>query len=494
MSEDGQSGSSRDPRVRMVDGTPLSGERLQELVDQARAEAWEVLSPRTAAPAAPPPGVNRYEAAMDALLDRAHLAGSHEVPALIGEHAAALGASGAVIYLADLQQSTLVPFLSPGTAIAPTALPVDTTLAGRVFQRLKVLDQPLPGDAGGRRVWLPLLDGTERLGALSVDLPSSAFAVSGHDLAQHRAQHRAEHTGRHEDLAREQLHTGALGRRLRRLAAVAAELVVTKTLYGDTIVRLRRQAPLGLAAELQWSQLPPLTFASRQVVIAAALEPAYDVAGDAVDYAVDDGWARFAIFDGMGHGLQSAHLSVLAVAAYRNARRAGRSLIDTAHAIDDAVHDFSPGVAYCSGLLAELDTTTGRLSWVNAGHPEPLVLRAGKLATSLHLDPGHPFGLGLTSDAEPGYTTGTITLQPDDRVVLYTDGVTDARCLDGNPFGLDRLVDLLTRTDDPHLPPPETMRRVVRALLEHQQDHLVDDATLLAVDWPRNEPDDFVPR
>ena len=64
---------------------------------------------------------------------------------------------------------------------------------------------------------------------------------------------------------------------------------MTKTLYGDTIVRLRRRAEMGLAAEMQWSLLPPLTFACPQLSVAGVLEPAYEVAGDTFDYAVDLG-------------------------------------------------------------------------------------------------------------------------------------------------------------------------------------------------------------
>lgn len=487
---DGGSGTNGgEGAVRMIDGTRLVGEQLQDLITQARAEAWEVLSTGDRLTlSSPPEGVNEFEDAIDVTLDEAHLAAAHDLPDLFSRHAAVLGASSAVVYLADLQQSVLVPFLGPGVPAdaAPTVLAMDATLAGVAFQRLKVLTQSTGGSASGvqppgsqsagLRVWLPLLDGTDRLGVLGVELPAASPGYPDEDVD-------------------EQARSGALGRRLRRLAALAAELVMTKTLYGDTIVRLRRQAPLGLAAELQWSQLPPLTFACHDLVIAAALEPAYDVAGDAVDYAVDDGWARFAIFDGMGHGLQSAHLSVLAVAAYRNARRAGCTLAETARAVDDAVHDFAPGETFCSGLLVELNTDTGQLAWVNAGHPEPLVLRAGRLAATLTVDPSQPFGMRLEAKGEredQGYPIGTGKLQPGDRLVLYTDGVTDAHCPDGNRFGLDRLVDLLTRTDDPRLPPPETMRRVVRALLEHQQDRLPDDATLLAVDWRRPDQDDVL--
>ena len=74
---------------------------------------------------------------------------------------------------------------------------------------------------------------------------------------------------------------GATASRSDRVTVVA-ELVMSKTQYGDTVVRLRRQAEMGLAAELQWSLLPPLTFACAEVTVAAALEPAYEVAGDTV--------------------------------------------------------------------------------------------------------------------------------------------------------------------------------------------------------------------
>jgi serine phosphatase RsbU (regulator of sigma subunit) len=68
-------------------------------------------------------------------------------------------------------------------------------------------------------------------------------------------------------------------------------------------------------------------------------------------------------------------------------------------------------------------------------------------------------------------------------VLLYTDGVTEARSPEGEFFGEQRLADLLTRNLAAGLPVPETMRRAVRALLEHQQGQLTDDATLLLVEW-----------
>ncbi len=277
------------------------------------------------------------------------------------------------------------------------------------------------------------------------------------------------------------------------LPGSTAELIATKTRYGDTIVRTQRTAAMGLAAEIQWSLLPPLTFASDQVVVAAALEPAYAVAGDSIDYAVDAQRARFAVFDAMGHGLQSAQLAALAVAAYRNARRSGRSLADTAAGIDQAVVDSFGGDAFATALLAELDTTSGRLQWINAGHPEPLLIRHGRLVKTLHAPPALPFGLALAPTGADSFSMASESLEPGDQVVFYTDGVIEARSPDGDFYGIDRLVDLIGRHAAGELPLPETMRRVVRSLLEHQQGQLSDDATLLLAEWHGNHHERLLP-
>lgn len=411
--------------------------------------------------------MNAGERGVDALLRDAHFAAPHELPDLLDRHAATLGVTDAVAYLADLQQNVLVPFLRPGGPGRDEhvdVLGVESTLAGRSFQQLDVFTSDAAG--GGARVWLPLLNGTERLGVLAVTVADP------------------------EALERDD---GVLGARLRCFASLAAELIMTKTLYGDTVVRLRRRAEMDVGAEMQWSLLPPLTFASQHVTIAAALEPAYEIAGDSVDYAVDAGCARFAAFDGMGHGVQSAQLVTLAVSAYRNARRSGRSLADTADAVETAVSAVFGGDSFTTAVLAELNTDTGMLRWVNAGHPQPLLLRAGRLVKPLHVEPRLPFGLGRAfSGPRAELAVGTEQLEPGDRVLLYTDGVTEARSPEGEFFGVQRLTDLLARNLAGGLPAPETMRRVVRALLEHQQDELDDDATMLLAEWHSGDAQDLL--
>jgi serine phosphatase RsbU (regulator of sigma subunit) len=392
---------------------------------------------------------------VDALLRESHLTAPHEVAALLARHAAALGVTNAVAYLVDLQQTVLTPLVGPagpGLDHQLDPLGVDSTLAGRCFQYLEVLSQD--ANSGGVQVWLPLLDGAERLGVLGVIVPPA--------------------------VALDDAMTG----RLRRFASLAAEVVVSKTLYGDTLVRTRRRRQLGVAAEMQWALLPPLTFACKKVTIAAALEPAYDVAGDSVDYAVDAGVARFAVFDGMGHGLHSAQLAALAVAAYRNARRSGRGLTETVLAIDDAIGVAAVPGAFVTAVVAELDTDTGVLTWVNVGHPEPVLLRGRQPVKSLRAAPTLPFGISRAlGRAGPRVTVGTERLERGDRVLLYTDGVTEIRSPEGEFYGEQRLTDLLAANLAAGLPTPETMRRLIRALLEHQQGQLKDDATMLLVEW-----------
>ena len=76
---------------------------------------------------------------------------------------------------------------------------------------------------------------------------------------------------------------------------------MTKTQYGDTIVRMRRTTRMGLAAEIQWSLLPPITFANETVTVAGGWSlPTRSPA--TLDYAVDADVARFAVFDGWGTG------------------------------------------------------------------------------------------------------------------------------------------------------------------------------------------------
>ena len=385
------------------------------------------------------------ERAVAELMSAAHQSRPDQLPALVAAAAAQLGATGALVHLVDYPQTHLVPVGDGGQAGAP--LLIDATLGGWAFTRSEIHQQVLEDS---HRMWVPLLDGVERLGVLSLDFPHHAGPALGRE---------------------------PMAGRVRMFTSVVAEMVMTKSLAGDTLPQVARREEMALAAEMQWQALAPLTFACDEVVITGMLEPCYRVGGDTFDYAVDARTARFAIFDAMGHGVGASMISTLALAAYRNARRRGLDLPATCASIDAAIGHNVGVEAYATGIIAELDLAGGVLSLVRAGHPDPLILRGTKvIARSYPLS--LPFGFGIHDPQ-----VATEALQPGDRVLLYTDGVTEARNTAGEFFGLHGLVDTVIRETATGAPPPEVMRRLTHAVLAHQQRDLDDDATQLLVEW-----------
>ena len=387
------------------------------------------------------------------LLSAARLSVPDRVASLLADRGKALGADDVVVYLADQEQYVLVPV--PTTSDGDRQpLNIDATLAGRCFRHVELQEAQ-----GGREVWVPLLDGLERLGV--VQLKFSDLTVRVDD---------------------ELLHA---------FAAMVAEMVLVKDAYGDLFTLVRRRETMSLAGEIAWNLMPPLTFGTERVVVSCVLAPAYDVGGDSFDYAVDDTTARLAIFDAMGHGLQAGLLATVAVAAYRHARRTGRSLVETVLAIDAAIADTFAEEQFVTAVLAELDLATGRLKWHCAGHPAPLLLRGIRVVQSLPGQPGLPLGLGTVLGADP--MIQEYSLEPGDRLLFYTDGVTEARDSDGDLFGTERLADLVTRATAAGHPAPETMRRLMHAILDHQNGVLQDDATTMFVEWKAGTEERITP-
>jgi hypothetical protein len=340
-----------------------------------------------------------------------------------------------VVYLADFARETLLP-LSAGVA----AEPVENTAAGRTF----TTGEPSQVQRKGHvRVWVPVTEQTARIGVLAVSLAEAdAEAV-----------------------------------RQAQLLGVFSGLVVAAMMRVSDIPHRRRQGRrMSLAASMQWDMLPPWTVRVPGALAAGILEPAYDVAGDTFDYAVDGGLIHFAIFDGMGHGIATTSLTNLTLGAYRHARRAGASLAQIHAVIDSALASRYDDMSFATGIIGTLEVGSGHLEWTCAGHPPPLLLR-GRVS-EVETTPTVPFGLGAGT---PGLHA--LDLKPDDVVLFYTDGVTEAHNVNHELFGLDRLTLLLAREAAAEQEVEELLRRMVRAILDHQDGDLRDDATMLMLRW-----------
>ena len=386
----------------------------------------------------------RWFDAISMILERSHLWTPDDLPRSVDTALAPLGLR-AVIWLADYEQVMLRALTDPGRD-TPEPLPIDGSLPGRAFAR--VASTPA-GDGGARRWWVPMVDGTDRLGVIEFVPP---------------------------------VGTGSDDRQFVRLCEVVAGLIghmiggVTER--GDLVKAVRRSRPMSPASELLWRLLPPLTAGTDRVAVSAVLEPCYEVGGDGFDYTLDGTTAQLLVLDAVGHGLPAGLACAVTLAAVRAARLDGAGLYQQARAADAALLEQFPDSRFATAVLADLDLATGRLRYINAGHPAPLLLRGGRLVRELSAGRRMPLGLD-----DAAVEVAEEMLEPEDRLLFYTDGVTEARAVDGDRFGLNRLVGLVRQHEAAGLPAPETLRRLSHAVLDHQSGPPADDATLMLVQW-----------
>ena len=381
------------------------------------------------------------EKLLGSLLDRSHTMPPQLIAPLIAQEIAMIGGRDVTVLLQDYDQMTLVPLPGEGLVVGP-AQPIDDSLAGLAFQTDEIVERPW-GDVV--RLYSPLLDGTDRVGVLVFTL-----------------DHLDEH-----------------GRRLaRRLAGLVADMLVTKNMYTDLFFRARRRRPMTLSAEMQWQLLPPLMMTTPQVAVGGALEPAYDVAGDSFDYALNGDVLHLCMIDAMGHGLDAAVMATLAIGAYRHARRIDVELADLYAAMDSAVADQFDPDRFATAQMARLDVSSGRLQWVNAGHPPPLLIRDGRIVGQLDSPTTLPVGFG---GATPIVTQ--VLLQRGDRVLFFTDGLIEEHTKGGAEFGESRMMEVVERVEADRVPVQESVRRISRILMLERGGATTDDSTLLMIEW-----------
>lgn len=381
---------------------------------------------------------------VSAALRRARQSGPATVPEILAAAAAEVGATDLVVYLVDFGQTTLEPLPDRSVhADVSVSEELTSTMAGRAFTDDRVVTAQRDD---GVRVWVPVLEGSDRTGVVAMTIPQEDDDV---------------------------LHA------LEELGLLAGYLIAAQARCTDVYNLYRRRRSMSVAASMQWDLLPPLLLKTAAIAVAGLVEPAYDVGGDCFDYADNGPAFDVAIMDAMGHGLHSAVLANLAMGAYRHGRREGRSLVSMHETLATTLAEQYADASFVTGILARLDITTGELAWTNAGHPSPLLIRGGQVIGDL--DDGRrtpPWGLSVGSP-EPG----SARLEPGDGVLFYTDGVIEARTATGEQFGVERLRDLAQHHASDLLRPEEIVRRLVLDVVEHQHHDLRDDATVVLVRW-----------
>ncbi|MFF4966146.1 PP2C family protein-serine/threonine phosphatase [Streptomyces sp. NPDC001037] len=381
------------------------------------------------------------EALLGMILDSAHELPPHLIGPLVADLVERLGGRRPQVLLQDYGQLLLVPL--PGECLAGGEPQViDDSEAGRGFLDAVPVEVP---QEDGVRIHLPLLDGGDQVGVMAVTLDS----IDAHDR-----------------------------RLLLRISGLVADLLVTKHGYSDLFFDVRRGEAMSVAAEIQWSLLPPLAMIMPRVAVAGILEPAYDVGGDSFDYALNHDVLHVAMIDAMGHGLDAATMATVAIGAYRHARRAGIGLPEIYAFMDRAVaRQFGPE-HFVTAQMMQLDTTTGRVQWVNAGHPPPILVRDHRVARRLAAPTTLPVGLG---GSEPRISE--LGLVPGDRVLCFTDGVVEEHRSGGEEFGEDQLIDCVNHLERTGRGIRAVTRSLSHTLKQARGGQTSDDATLLMVEW-----------
>ncbi|MCQ4045389.1 PP2C family protein-serine/threonine phosphatase [Streptantibioticus rubrisoli] len=375
------------------------------------------------------------------LLDRAHELPPQLIAPLIAEEVGKIGGRDVSVLLQDYEQLTLVPL--PGRRlVAGEPEPIDDSHAGRAFLGAAVVEVP---QADGVRMYLPLLDGSDQVGVL-------ALTVDTLDDDDRRL--------------------------LRRLTRLVADLLVTKGSYTDQFLQARRCGEMSVAAEIQWSLLPPLRLSVPQVEVAGILEPAYKVAGDSFDYALNDDVLHVAVIDAMGHGLGAAVMATAAIGAYRHSRRADVGLSEIYAFMDQVIAEQFGPEHFVTAQMMRLNTATGHLQWVNAGHPAPLLIRNHDVIRVLESRTTLPVGFG---GEEPRVSEQM--LQPGDRVLCFTDGLIEEHEVGGEQFGLEQLVDVVMRVGRAETGVRAMVRTLSHMLKQERGGITSDDATVFLIEW-----------
>ena len=320
-----------------------------------------------------------------------------------------------------------------------------TTTAGRAFARA----EPIESDEPDPHRWIPLVDGTERLGVLR-------FAFAGPLTDENRRDADA-------------------------LAALAGELLVGKREHTDRYALRRRRRDLNLAAEMQWQQLPPLESSMPSAEVAGFVEPAYGVGGDGFDYSLNGDVLDLVIYDAVGHGLHAALLSTLTIAALRHGRRCRLGLAERLHAADEAIAaDF--GGDFVTAQVAQLS----HVDRLPRRGPTPAIRHRSSCVTvvsSANWSANRARRSASTSCRRPrrssrpcscNHGTGCSSTRMDSsRADVEADrgsGSTVSPTCSGapTPKGWDA---------------PRPIRRLGHSVLEHAAFELHDDATMLLVEW-----------
>jgi sigma-B regulation protein RsbU (phosphoserine phosphatase) len=210
-----------------------------------------------------------------------------------------------------------------------------------------------------------------------------------------------------------------------------------------TTAREQIESELRIAGRIQMSFLPaPLSAAeSARVDFAAFSKPAREAGGDLYDgFFLDERRFFFVVGDVCGKGVSAALFMAVTAMCLRSLAPDLQPVGSLLNRVNELLCQRNDTMQFVTLLAGVLDTETGELTWTNCGHPTPYIVEAdGSVAV---LDDGRGPPVAVVEGAE--YSTQRRVLGPDQILLLYTDGVTEALNPESALYGEERLAELIS--------------------------------------------------
>jgi sigma-B regulation protein RsbU (phosphoserine phosphatase) len=258
-----------------------------------------------------------------------------------------------------------------------------------------------------------------------------------------------------------------------RFAAIKLE---TTRLREEAIQKRIMDEELKTASSIQRRLLPPAPTGIQGYTFVGKNQPCRTVSGDYYDFAIrPDGRMYFVIGDVSGKGVTAGLMMAGLQVAFRIFSKSDPDPASLVTQLNIALKENLPQSKFVTLFLGRLDTKTGHIEYVNAGHTPPLLIQKSGTTELTDSD----LLLGVVSRAE--FVNRELQLDPGDSLILFTDGVTEARNDAGIDLGSNTLADALKKL---HGASAETIATAVNdTVLTHVGDaeNLDDDVTLLVV-------------
>ena len=269
---------------------------------------------------------------------------------------------------------------------------------------------------------------------------------------------------------------------LMSIASAASLRVRNIALTEESAARRVLERELALAHDIQMSMLPQRLPERPEVSVAAALEPARSVGGDLYDVIIDDDdrlW--FVIGDVAGKGVSAALYAAVVKTLFRALVGTGVRLLDVVQRMNRELARENDRLMFATAIVGSIELASGAVALVDAGHNPALIAGADRRLGTPATQKCMAFGI----DADAPYEASRFILAPGETLVLYTDGVTDARSASGEMFGAERFeqsVQAAAAVETPRAMVAAVMDRITRFSSGAPPE---DDVTMLAIRFGR---------